>query len=175
MPGNEEKLIKMLKYVSERNDFYKKRIKEYGISNPLDITQWPILTRKELQENRYNMFSDGYEEQYYRHKLIRKSTSGSSGLPVNVYWDELNYYASNMSLWRKRAAWYDIYPSDRCVSFTLNSFNSTNITNYKREKTIGNRLIINASLIQNDNDIIEIIKCIQKFCPKWVVSIVLCK
>ena len=83
--SSEEKLVKMLKYVSEHNDFYKNRIKEYGISNPLDITQWPILTRKELQENRYNMFSDGFEEKFYRNKLIRKSTSGSSGIPVNVY------------------------------------------------------------------------------------------
>ena len=32
------KLEAMLKYVSEHNDFYKKRIKEYGITNPLDIT-----------------------------------------------------------------------------------------------------------------------------------------
>ena len=46
------KLEEMLKYVSEHNEFYKNRIKEYGIKDPLDITQWPILTRKELQENR---------------------------------------------------------------------------------------------------------------------------
>ena len=59
------KLEDMLKYVSEHNDFYKNRIKEYGIENPLDITQWPILTRKELQENRYNMFSDGYQSKYF--------------------------------------------------------------------------------------------------------------
>lgn len=50
------KLEAMIKYVSEHNDFYKKRIKEYGITNPLDITQWPILTCKELQENRYEIF-----------------------------------------------------------------------------------------------------------------------
>lgn len=29
------KLEAMLKYVSEHNDFYKKRIKDYGITNPL--------------------------------------------------------------------------------------------------------------------------------------------
>ena len=73
-----------------------------------------------------------------------------------------------MCLWRKRAAWYDIHSSDRYVSFTLNAFNSTNMINYKRERIFGNRLIINASLIQNDNDIVEIIKCIQQFCPKWL-------
>ncbi len=59
------KLESILKYVSEDNDFYKNRIKEYGIKDPLDITQWPVLTRKELQENRYNMFSDGYKSKYF--------------------------------------------------------------------------------------------------------------
>lgn len=47
------KLTEMLKYVSNYNDFYKNRIKEYGIVNPLDITNWPILTREELQNSRF--------------------------------------------------------------------------------------------------------------------------
>ena len=55
------KLESILKYVSEHNDFYKKRIVEYGITNPLDITQWPILMCKELQENRYEIFYAEHE------------------------------------------------------------------------------------------------------------------
>lgn len=43
------KLEQMLKYVSEHNEFYKNRIKEYGIKDPLVITQWPIHIRKEFQ------------------------------------------------------------------------------------------------------------------------------
>ena len=70
------KLETMLKYVSEHNDFYKNRIKEYEIKDPLDITQWPVLTRKELQENRYNMFSDGYKAKYFNQRLRRQSSSG---------------------------------------------------------------------------------------------------
>ena len=109
--SNEEKLVRMLKYVSEHNDFYKKRIKEYGITNPLDITQWPVLTRKELQENRYNMFSDGYKSKYFNQQLRRQSSSGSTGMPVNVYWDYKDWYASNMCLWRKRLELHGIRPS----------------------------------------------------------------
>ena len=120
------KLEEMLKYVSEHNEFYKNRIKEYGIKDPLDITQWPILTRKELQENRYNMFSDGYKSKYFNQQLRRQSSSGSSGVPVNVYWDYKDWYASNMSLWRKRLQWYGIHPSDKYVMFTLNAFNIKN-------------------------------------------------
>lgn len=104
------KLEKLLKYVSEHNEFYKKLIKEDCISNPLDITQYPILTRQLLQENRYGMFSDGYKSKYFSQQLRRRSSSGSSGIPVNVYWDNRDWYAANMSVWRKRIQWYGIHP-----------------------------------------------------------------
>lgn len=163
------KLEQMLKYVSEHNDFYKKRIKEYGISNPLDITQWPVLTREELQENRYNMFSEGYKSKYFNQQLRRQSSSGSSGIPVNVYWDYKDWYASNMSLWRKRWEWYKIKPSDRCVRFSLNSFNiKYNDENVYYSNEYSNILSFNISLVQDDNRYNNIIDLINEFDPKWI-------
>lgn len=163
------KLEKMLKYVSENNEFYKNRIKEYGIKDPLDITQWPILTRKELQENRYNMFSDGYKSKYFNQQLRRQSSSGSSGVPVNVYWDYKDWYASNMSLWRKRLQWYGIKPSDKYVMFTLNAFNVKNdgeTVYYIKEPA--NILSINVSLIQNESGYDKLVDIINEFEPKWL-------
>ena len=59
------KLEELLKHVSEHNNFYKKIIKEHNITDPTDITQYPILTRQQLQQNRYNMFSNGYKSKYF--------------------------------------------------------------------------------------------------------------
>lgn len=162
------KLEMMLKYVSEHNEFYRNRIKEYGIKDPLDITQWPILTRKELQENRYNMFSDGYKSKYFNQQLRRQSSSGSSGIPVNVYWDYKDWYASNMSLWRKRLQWYNIHPSDKYIIFTLNAFNEKNdgeTVYYVKEYE--NVLTVNVSLIQNESGYVKLIDIINEFEPKW--------
>lgn len=167
--NNEEKLIKMLKYVSEHNDFYKNRIKEYGITNPLDITQWPILTRKELQENRYNMFSDGYKTKYINQQLRRQSSSGSTGVPVNVYWDYKDWYASNMCLWRRRQQWYGIRPSDKYCIFTLNAFGIT-----PEEKTLyyinkpSNVMSFNVSLIRDEHGYQQMAKVINNFRPQWL-------
>lgn len=163
------KLEEMLKYVSEHNDFYKNRIKEYGIKDPLDITQWPILTRKELQENRYNMFSDGYKSKYFNQQLRRQSSSGSSGVPVNVYWDYKDWYASNLSLWRKRLQWYGIHPSDKYVMFTLNAFNIKNDgeTVYYINNP-ANILSVNVSLIQNESGYEKLVDIINNFEPKWL-------
>ena len=167
--SNEEKLVRMLKYVSEHNDFYKKRIKEYGITNPLDITQWPVLTRKELQENRYNMFSDGYKSKYFNQQLRRQSSSGSTGMPVNVYWDYKDWYASNMCLWRKRLELHGIRPSDKYVLFTLSAFNMQNddesVCYIKQSDNI---LSTNVSLIQSGNGYNKIIDIIDDFKPKWL-------
>ena len=167
--NNEEKLIKMLKYVSEHNDFYKNRIKEYGITNPLDITQWPILTRKELQENRYNMFSDGYKTKYFNQQLRRQSSSGSTGVPVNVYWDYKDWYASNMCLWRRRQQWYGIRPSDKYCIFTLNAFGII-----PEEKTLyyinkpSNVMSFNVSLIRDEHGYQQMAKVINNFRPQWL-------
>lgn len=167
--SNEEKLVRMLKYVSEHNDFYKKRIKEYGITNPLDITQWPILTRKELQENRYNMFSDGYKLKYFNQQLRRQSSSGSTGTPVNVYWDYKDWYASNMCLWRKRLEWYGLHPNDKYVMFTLNAFNIKNDgeTVYYINHPM-NILSVNVSLIHNERGYEKLVDIINDFEPKWL-------
>ena len=43
------KLEKMLKYVSNNNEFYMNIISSYGISSPEQITQYPIITREVLQ------------------------------------------------------------------------------------------------------------------------------
>lgn len=169
MADNEEKLVKMLKYVSEHNDFYKKRIKEYGISNPLDITQWPVLTRKELQENRYNMFSDGYKRMFYAQKLLRKYTSGSSGIPITIYWDLNDYYKSMSTLWRKRYAHYGVKANDRVVKFELLAFECQNDNN-KVFHIIENRntLQINKSCLLSEENYLSAIKIINDFNPKWI-------
>lgn len=159
----------MLKYVSKHNDFYKNRIKEYGITNPLDITQWPILTRKELQENRYNMFSDGYKSKYFNRQLRRQSSSGTTGMPVNVYWDYKDWYASNICLWRKRQKWYGIKPSDKYCVFTLNAFGVTpNKEKLYYVNEPSNIISFNVSLIRDESGYNRMAELINGFEPDWL-------
>ena len=164
-----KKLETILLYVSEHNSFYKNRIKEYGIKNPLDITQWPILTRKELQENRYNMFSDGYKTRYFNQQLRRQSSSGSTGIPINVYWDYKDWYASNICLWRKRQVWYGIKPNDKYCIFTLGTYGTT-----PQGKELyfindpSNVLSFNVSLICDNNGYECVAEIINDFKPTWL-------
>lgn len=163
------KLEVILKYISEHNDYYKNIITKNGISIPENITQYPILTRQELQDNRYNMFSDGYKSKYFSQQLRRQSSSGSSGVPVNVYCDYKDWYASNLSLWRKRLHWYGIHPNDKYVLFTLNAFNlAPNESTLYYVNKPSNVIHVNVSLIQDDDGYNKLINIINEFAPKWI-------
>ena len=161
------KLEEMLKYVSEHNEFYKNRIKEYGIKDPLDITQWPILTRKELQENRYNMFSEGYDLMYYSKQLLRRHSSGTSGIPINVYWSSNDYFASMLSLWRLRKKYYAILPDSKCVAFNFGRLNKT-ILQGLRYRYNKNEISVMSSSLYNAETYRELILLIQSYEPEWL-------
>ena len=162
------KLEKLLKYVSENNDYYKELIIKNNIKNPLDINEYPILTRRELQENRYKLFSNGYLNQYNNQKLKHKSSSGSTGIPINIYWDYKDLYASDLSLWRSRLKSYNIKPNDKQVIFQYNSFGEKNLNNVLIEEK--NVLKINTYYWDNKNikSIKKILTSINVFQPKWI-------
>lgn len=162
------KLEELLKHVSEHNNFYKKIIKEHNITDPTDITQYPILTRQQLQQNRYNMFSNGYKSKYFSQQLRRQYSSGSSGIPVNVYWDYKDWYASNMSLWRKRLQWYRIHPTYRYVIFTLNAFNVRFDRTIRYVNNYDNILSVNISLLHDEAAYKDVISIINEFNPVWL-------
>lgn len=163
------KLNEILEYASKHNHFYIDIIREYGITDANDLSQYPVLTRRQLQENRYQMFSDGYKSKYFSQQLHRQSSSGSSGMPVNVYWDYKNWYVSNMALWRKRFDWYGISPKDKCVKFTLSAINCEHDGDTVRFiKEPENILSINVSLIRNNAGWNKVAQLINEFNPCWL-------
>ena len=115
------------------------------------------------------MFSDGYKSKYFNQQLRRQSSSGSTGMPVNVYWDYKDWYASNMCLWRKRQAWYGIKPTDKYCIFTLNAFGITpeegKIYYINEPKNV---LSFNTSLIHDGKGFEQVVVLINDFCPDWL-------
>ena len=163
------KIETFLKSVVETNGFYRNVVSQNQISEPGNIMLYPILTRKHLQENRYNIFSDGYEKLYYAQQLISQSSSGTSGVPVYVYWDPKDYYCSMRVLWNKRLKYYGIHPYQKYVKFTLNSIVGGE---YNDEimwlKESPNVLNINRSSLRTPKDYRRLIEKIEEFEPKWL-------
>lgn len=165
-----DKVRKLLEYVSNNNEFYMNMIKEYAISDPQDITQYPVLTRNQIQKSRYDMFSRGYRTKYFAQLLLRRSSSGTSGVPINVYWDQNDWCISNVSLWRRRFSYYGISPSDKYIKFELNAFGIAGKDDNIYCTTIGsdNILSINVSLLHSEAGYLNLVKVINEFNPKWL-------
>ena len=164
---NEERLAKILKYAVDHNDFYKRRIKEYGILNPLDITQWPILSRETLQTEKYALLSEMYHGKNYNSLLIKKS-SGTSGIPISVYWNLSDFYHSTISSWRLRKQYYSIMPTSRQVNFNIQLFNDV-ITNNELIYNETTRIIsFNKASLQNNY--LQMYCKLYQFNPEWMYT-----
>jgi phenylacetate-CoA ligase len=163
------KLKDFLGKVYETNEFYRNIAKTYNIANPDDITQYPILTRQQLQENRYNMFSEGYKNKYFSNTLHRQFSSGTSGTPINVYWGNDDYWRSMIALWRKRTQYYGILPNDKNIKFTLNAFSADFTEDIVHNfNATDNTLSINRSFLQTDDSYNKLIAIISDFSPAWL-------
>ena len=158
-----------LKSVAETNRFYKSVVSQKHISDPSNIMMYPILSRKQLQENRYKIFTDGYEKLHYAQQLISQSSSGTTGVPVYVYWDPKDYYCSMRVLWNRRLKYYGIHPYQKYVKFTLNSIPGEK---YNDEliwvKESSNILNINRSSLRSSQNYRQLIEKIEEFEPKWL-------
>lgn len=162
------KLEKILYHVGNNNSFYKKILFDNKIDDYLNINNYPILTREMLQLNRYNMFSDGYQLEYYNQKLKHQSSSGTLGMPITVYWNYNDWYISNLSLWRRRQCWYNIKPDAKFVSFSLGTLGIEKTNNQDIHTIIRkNELMINVSFAMTYDDYLKIIKLIYEFSPEW--------
>lgn len=162
------KLEKILYHVGNNNSFYKKILLDNKINDYMNINNYPILTRETVQLNRYNMFSDGYQLEYYNQKLKHQSTSGTLGMPITVYWNYNDWYISNLSLWRRRQYYYNIKPDDKFVSFSLGTQGIEKVNSQDIHAIINkNELMINVSFAMTIDDYLKITKIIYDFSPRW--------
>lgn len=158
-----------LNYVSNNNIFYKSIIDSCNIVDSLDIKQYPILTREHLQRKRYDMFSVGYQNKYYWQQLIRKSSSGSTGIPINVYWDYQDYYATMKEMWHRRRKYYGILPNDNQITFSFIKNDAEKAENgiaYLNDPP--NILNINVDMLFSGDLHQKLIQLINSFNPIWL-------
>ena len=108
------KLEKLLKYVSENVPFYIEYFKENPEKNPIDIQEYPILTKKYYADN----IDEFISKEYNKESLEWDKTSGTTGIPLKVYRTKREYYSEVLPLWRTRKL-YNIVPSSRKLCFYL--------------------------------------------------------
>jgi phenylacetate-CoA ligase len=81
-------LKSMLDFVYRNNAFYRKQFDAAGlmpgdVKNPADFAGLPVLTKDDIRNNMDDMVSSGYEKS----RMRWKRTGGSTGVPLQLYWD----------------------------------------------------------------------------------------
>jgi len=99
----DERLRTLVKHAFDTVPYYHEAMRGQGLS-PDDITtqgdlsKLPPLTKHDVRHNLDRLISTGAD----RRRLHKAYTSGSTGLPVAVYWDHGVTTMNNASLWRCR-------------------------------------------------------------------------
>lgn len=105
-----EKLSALLRFVWEHNSFYRTRLDDAGVhpdnvKSLTDLARLPILTKDDIREHRSEMISDGYAVK----NLLWKRTGGSTGVPLQLYWDdEANSFKDALTF--RHDSWAGFWP-----------------------------------------------------------------
>lgn len=83
------RLRQLVFHAFQNTDYYSARMRQHGL-NPSDLQTWddlsrlPLLTKDEVRANKEAMVARNFP----RPGLVPKSTSGSTGLPIELFWSE---------------------------------------------------------------------------------------
>jgi phenylacetate-CoA ligase len=128
-----QKLLATVRYVSIWNPFYAKRFKEIGlapedIKSLEDIRHIPVLARQDVIDHRLDMVDSRYRDsvvfadrarqkpglpvlfgKFRRHKLVRNTSTGSTGTPT-VFYDDGSTTALNWAHELRLKHWFGLAP-----------------------------------------------------------------
>lgn len=115
-----DKAKQMAKYAYENVPFYqdmKEALEE-------DFSNYPIITKKNLQERAGQSLSPEYILHLLREELQTVYTSGSSGRCLEILWHPAQLKKSNLMLWYLRYRYYNISPKQPyCFFYTTRYIN----------------------------------------------------
>lgn len=158
-------LEEIINYANKHCEYYRKQW--YNISGTMEkyasITK---TTKDNVRTHNTEIISNEYNNLLFK-SLYVNATSGTSGKPVEIYWNKDDMLRSNLCLWRKRHRFYGITPSDKFCSLHTISYTANRIRNL--EKIIFKEKEISFCKLKIDDD--SLLLYYQKmieFDPAWL-------
>jgi phenylacetate-CoA ligase len=105
-----ERLRRLMAHAFARSEYFSKEwrargLDPAGIESTADLARWPIVSRRDIRENRAQMRTTDA-------KTIVKSTGGSSGEPLRFDIDEESYQR-RMGMWFRGYGWAGAEPGSK--------------------------------------------------------------
>ena len=158
------KLLRILKSAGTGSTYYSDLFKKcaFDYFSPTEeaYKSVPLLSRELIFLNSEKILHRNYQS-IDRKDLIVERTSGSTGCFVEVLWARNEFFASNISLWRRRYKWYGITPSDRkCTFFT---------DNIDDRVVLQKNVLAFSGVYTESKDIENYLKNLQRYRPRWLM------
>lgn len=157
----------MLAHAITHSQYYRQIMKASG--DDINLDSFPVLTKEDLQKHMNDILIDRYHNAHVKMlKLVR--TTGSTGKITELYWDNDDYNASNLTLWRLRYKWYGILPTSKKVVFNSMIYNGSRLSFPAKVKYYNNRKVLGFSKFEmNDTDLAVYLEEMQAFQPEWML------
>ncbi len=98
------RLRALVRHAFESVPYYRRRFREHGLSpddirTVEDLSKLPLLTREDVRTHRVDLISDRFS----RRELVAGHTSGTTGSPLQFFWDREMCFFNNVVDWRQKA------------------------------------------------------------------------
>jgi len=108
-----EQLVKIIQNAYDNVEYYNKLMNDNKITTEdirciEDLHKLPITTKNDIRKNIKSFISAKYKQ----HKLYHGHTSGTTGSPLDLYWDVGMVVMNNAMDWRQKR-WAGLCPGDR--------------------------------------------------------------
>ena len=157
------KLNSFLLEASQNVPFYKNYFEINKDRNPLNLIDYPIISKKDISHNLDSFIN----QKYNKENLILKKTSGSTGIPLEVYKSSNDLLTQLKVLWKFRSREFKIEPCAKYLVFNLSRYSFDSID--QRYKHINNTLAINITCI-SVKEFEELSKVIFHFQPEFIMG-----
>jgi len=113
----DEKIRSLIKHAYDNIPFYRdimtsRKLRPSDIEKVADLHKLPILTREDVRANKLRMIAGNYKKS----QLIRGYTSGTTGSPLELIWDNEICHIKTVVDWRQKKI-AGIKPGDKIAFF----------------------------------------------------------
>lgn len=157
-------LKKMIEYAYHKSPFYMELSHEEKFADGMESL--PIIHKEQIVKAKTPLLPYSYYGLLASGKMIRESTSGSTGECLEILWREGDFTASQMPLWKYRRKFYGIHPADKlCYFYTLRQCGKDELESERYRNGLG----FSKTNLTSDR-IEEIYQKMLDFQPKWILS-----
>jgi phenylacetate-CoA ligase len=159
------RLNTLLLHATNRSSFYQKRFgnKPPQLASIVELSELPLLTRDDLQENYKSILVPGDPTTY------TDSSGGSTGNPVNFYHDgRYKEYADALEL--LFLSWMDILPGDSTAAFWGADRDFADLSFKERLAQRVKRSLVLNSFDVTESGMCEYLDRLQKIAPDYVIG-----